>query len=290
MSIVQTQLAPVYDNYALDENLEPNFVRVRAPNQNFLYINSEQQRDDEDPAYFITKLDLPLNRVSRITTSYFNIYNVTPNINERNNNAIISVNSVLYNITIQEGNRLTIVDRWTAIMNQLAISVPGLTFTVVLSPRYANTALVTITSAHTMRVISGSMVSKGRYLLGLNTTNTGPGTPAAIWNFSAITDNYTRWIDVLSNEITSYSKLRPGGFRIQPGHLFRLFINDAGSRFNNYIYFTNETPALEWINFNSSRSIENIDIRLVDEFGDNFYVPRQEWPSFNISILFLCQL
>jgi hypothetical protein len=288
--ITQTQLAPVYDNYALDENLEPNFVRIRAPNQNFLYINSEQQKDTEDPSYLVTKLDLPLNRVSRITTAYFNFYNVTPNINQRNNNVTILTNTGFKTFTVPEGNYTTIVDRWTAIMAQLAIADPGLTYNVISSPLYANTAQVTLLAGANMRVVSGSMVECGRYLLGLNTTNTGAGITQAVWNFSAITDNYTRWIDVLSNEITTYSKLRPGGYRIQPGHLFRLFINDISSRFNNYIYFTNETPALEWINFNSSRSIENIDIRLIDEFGKNYYIPLQHWPTFNISILFLCQL
>lgn len=290
MSIVQTQLAPVYDSYALDENLEPNFIRVRAPNQNFLYINSEQQRDDEDPSSFITKLDLPLNRVSRITTTYFNMYNLTPNINVRNNKVTISVNGTLYSMVVLEGNYTTIVDRWTAIMIRLSLTVPGITYTVTSSTLYANTAHVIITSGHTIRIVSGTLVDKGRYLLGLNTTNTGIGLESNSWNFSAITDNYSRFVDVLSNEITSYSKLRPGGYKIQPGHLFRVYTNSIDSRFNNYIYFTSDAGSSEWINFNSSRSIENVDIRLVDEFGENYYVPVQHWPTFNITIVFLCQL
>lgn len=282
-------LAPVFDSYATDENLEPNFVRTRAPNQNLLYINSDQQGDTENPAYVVTKLDLPLNRVSRISLSYLSFRNYTPNVIEgRNDTFIFSVNNNIYTITVPEAN-YSLLQRWQVAIGRLTIALPTFTYAISLSTQYANTVEISsFGSGNSFRIIGGNAVEKGQYMWGLNDTNSGPGSEGTNYKFTSFTESYTRWVDVCSSELIQYSKIRTGGFRIPNGHILRYFLNTAV--FGSYEYAEFDVNSNSWNNFNASRSLQNIDIRIIDEFGELYYVPKQCWGAFNLSLVFICQL
>ncbi len=120
--------------------------------------------------------------------------------------------------------------------------------------------------------------------------------------YGACQFQYSRWLDVVSPELTQYSKLRNQGTATSSGLLFRLY-NDGVQKIG--VENTLFGGIQQVINMRKDESISFISVQMLDEYGDLYHVPkgsvtfnpanvnieREEWPSNNgLSIGCIAQL
>lgn len=269
-------LAAVSDEIQLDENLEPPFVRVRDTNSQFIEIDSSKNPPTNNPSQLSVLLDRSMPRVNRLSIVFFAFRNFAPNINPRNNVFTFIRGGVPFTATIAPDQNLTGLARYTALVTAMnvATGVPG-EFTVVAHPTYVQTFIITNTLANLWRFnyISNGVV-RGRYLWGINQLNYAVGTDAVVHILSFYTESYSRYIDIISYELTQYTKIDISGVNVPAECIFRYFLTDVTYGQSAFIGF-NQTPSL---NYDRSRAIVSIDINLLDEFGELYYVPNQQWP------------
>lgn len=281
-------LAPVSDDIQLDENLEPPFIRVRETNSQYLLINSNPNKNipAQNPSDIILTLDRGMPRVNRLAFRSIQFINLSPNINPRNNIFNFFRNGVAFTATITPNQNFNGLLRYQALVAEMNIATgtPG-EFTATLSPTLVNTITITNTLANTFRFSNNSNgVMKGQYLFGFNISNFGLGTDATSHVLSYITDNYTRYFDITSFELTQYTKIDSSGVNVPAEALFRVFLIDNGTTDygNNIIVSPSTLPP--FLNYERSRSISTVDIKLLDEFNEVLYIPVQYWYVFTMFI------
>ena len=286
--IAKVILEPVFDSTVTDTNLEPNFVRVRAPNSAYLYLNNDAQLDTENPCDVVTKLSCSMSRISRLAAYHFHFRNFSYNVNPYNNSGRFAVGGILYSITIPIGS-YTPAGRWTAILTQIAAQVAGFTFTVSIDPIF-NT-IINVTASIPFSAYDGHIVSCGRYFYGLNPTNSGPlALDRLSYSFSIqLANSYTRYIDICSTILTMYMKIPQRAFNAPGSLMFRWMIDDSDFPIGEFVDTLTDSQDAAWINYNPTQNIDNVDIQLRDEFGNLYYIPQSAWASFDMSLVVLCQ-
>jgi hypothetical protein len=281
-------LSSVSDEIQLDENLEPPFVRIRGSNSNFIYIDLSSKSDPSiNPASRICNIERGAPRINRIRVNYISFRLFSPNINPRNNVFVFTRIStgITYTITLAEQNSIGLA-RYTILVNAMNTAVGGPVFVLSTIASCPNTYSITDVGGSWYFSSTSIGARNGRYLWGMNTTNTGLASAGVGQIFTYFTENYTRYIDISSNELTQYAKLDPSGYDLSDQVLYRY--NITSTNFGDYEFAVTTDTAN--INFDRSRSLQTIDITLTDEFSQLLYIPRSAWGCFSFSITFIGEM
>lgn len=278
-------LAPVADVIQTDENLGPQFVRIRHGNNSSIFLNTQTAKNiSQGGAKFSlgTGHNLFVTKIKRFAAQYLKLLWCVPNVNIRNN--IVSfwssntggIGGMLHTVTVPEGFYAGSIPLMAALQTALntATGASGLTFTITVS---------------TLNQCSASITTAGgdfafNTTVNVQTTSTGILRGRPLWNLpreqvlnssknaGPIQLFYTEYIDIASFALHQYTKnpsYSDNGIR--NGQLFeRIHITDPTQPseigFQKFI--------LQWINFNRNRSLNDIDITIYDQFGDPVYIPQ----------------
>lgn len=276
--IPRVVLSSISDEIQLDENYEPPFVRKRAANSNYVYIDlSIGSNPNTNPASRICKVDRGVPRINRLRLAYLAFRYYSANINPRNNVFTFTRVStgITYTITLPEQNSLGLL-RYTNLTAAMNTAVGLIVFTVGPNLVYPNTFDITDAGGPFYFDPNSIGVKNGRYLWGFNSTNTGISNANVGISLTYTSENYTRYIDIRSNELTQYSKLDPAGANLSDTVILRLDnINSILGRYETLLL-----PIEVSLNYDRSRSLDTIDIQLEDEFNQLLYIPQFAWGSF----------
>jgi hypothetical protein len=119
---------------------------------------------------------------------------------------------------------------------------------------------------------------------------TDPELTRLQYPFGACEFQYSRWIDIVSPELTQYTKFKNQGTSARSGLLARLY-NDGTQKVGvENVFFAGEQ---QHINMRKDESLNIVTVRLLDEYGELYYVPTgaitidplnplvlpQDWPN-----------
>ncbi len=297
-------LTPIADIIQTDENLGPQFIRVRHGNNSSIFLNTQTAKNiTQNGAKFSLGVghNLFATKIKRFSVQYFKLLWCTPNVNIRNN--VLSfwssntggINGVLHIVTIPEGFYNNSATLMVALQNALntVTGASGLTFTITVDP--LNSCSASIATA------GGSFAFNITLNVNINSLGMLHGRPlwnlpqeqvlSSLKNAGPIRLFYTEYIDIGSFSLNQYTKnpsYSDNGIR--NGQLFnRIHLNDPTISSSTQ-YQINE---LQWINFNRNRSLNDIDISVYDQFGDFVYIPQYSTGTIepiSLSIVFLTEL
>jgi hypothetical protein len=286
--IPRVVLASISDEIQLDENLEPPFTRTRSGNTANLFIDVASGTPlTVTPADRICSAGTALSRINRLYLTFLSFRWFTPNINPRNNvfSFVWTITGQTYVITLAQNNLLGLA-RWQYLVAAMNTAVGIANFTVGPALFIPNTYTITSTAGTFYFNEGSSGVDKGRFLWGFSNLNTGPASVFAFQTFTYFTENYTRYIDVSSFELTQYSKCDSGGNAVPSDILIRYNVNTT--QYGQYEYSTITTPVS--INFSRERNITSVDIHITDEFNDLLYIVPEAWSTFSFNITLVCEM
>lgn len=280
-------LASISDEIQLDENLEPPFVRVRDTNSQYMHLENSQNVAGNYPYDVNITLDRSLPRINRLSFIHFSFRNFAPNINTRNNSFSFIAGGVSYTATMVADQNLLGLARYQALclaMNA-ATGNPG-EFTVAAGTLF-QTYVITNNLPRTWRFTYVSNgVKKGRYLWGINSLNYSPGTEALSHTLTYFQENYSRFVDLRSYELTQYTKTDISGTNIGSEVIFRDYIDDIAYGEYRVDRVINNVS----LNYDRSRGIAVCDMQLLDEFGELYYCPVLNYPSAIFQIVLIASM
>lgn len=273
-------LNSILDSEQNDQNLEPQFIRIRSNNTSYCYLDITDGTYIGSAKYNIggTSNDIFTSGIHRLAMQSCSFNINSPNINIYNNTFVFTTNGVnKYTVTIPEGF-YSATNGLAALVAALNGSGSGLTF---------STTLIVDSNLYRLTSVGGNFsflstpestgINRGRFCFGIR-----PNTPLS--NFLVIGSvlmYYTRYIDVNSSALTQFAKLLPGGKDVSRTNLCRLFF--PYNTTNNNGVFAIQAP-LQWYNFNPGYAIQSVDISLTDEFGLPLYLPSY---NYNFALQFI---
>lgn len=288
--IPRVVLAPVSDEIQLDENLEPPFVRGRETNSQLITILVQNKTSSRSPCDQIIDLTRTVPRINRLRITFISFRYLSPNINPLNNVIEFVRAGNLFRAILTPDQNLVGLPRYQALATamNLAIGIVG-EFVAAAHPTLANTYSIVSSLGVTWRFNNSATsigVQNGRFLWGFNELNYTPGTENIVQLLCSYTESYTRYIDILSYELTQFTKIDISGSNVPAECLIRYQINTT-------VYGTYEFAELNntgSLNYNRSKSIGSIDIQIRDEFGNLLYIPSVCFSSFVLNLTLLAQL
>ena len=264
-------LPPIADIESNDTNLEPQLIRVRAANQSFFLINTSarasgsQFRNIVPPVRKIYYTNVAIAKAKRLGVSSVLMRHITPNVNIRNNEVKFTIGAIQYTCTVAEGYYASDVDLMDALAVQMTAVSPNV-FTWVPLPRHKEVGHMNINAA-TFRFDPSKGVDNGGPLWNLPRDDIFEASKL----IGSIGLRYTRFVDFLSGTLTKYTKLGNTSNNLgNNGLIFRFDLADTLEP-QTIENFTNQVAFFNW---DKSDSINNVDITLIDEFGQEFYVPQ----------------
>lgn len=288
-------LTPISDEIINDENLEPQMVRIREANNSYVSLDNFIRSDSEEPFNLTLGGNQPLfaSKIKRFGLDYFSFLSNIPNVNPRNNILTFEYNlpGQRATITIPEGVYTTakqLLDEFIVQLNTVT-GTTGLTFSYTQPQDTAGTVIqpycATITAVGgTFRFydlstgLTSPMTERGDHLIGLSKNNTFTASKKV----GQIHLIYTRYIDIISFAFLQYTKNPNVNNDLGANnHFFRLYWWQAGE-FQNF-----GTYNIGWTNYLSSQTLTNIDLRFIDEYGDDLYAPdcHQDGTKSNLTFL-----
>lgn len=275
-------LTPV--NSSIYNNNEPQIVQLRTPNK--VYRNYDSRWGNE--AFNQNPIDMRISTrttigdnssalvkgANRVSVVSFGFYNTIPNINPRNNQIILfsEASGTTHTVFIEEGYYPTSDDIISAIEDTLnSISVAtGLTFSY--QPFYPGPSkMYTLTAVGGGFRILDTCTAVTRGFITYN-FESNPFNSASI-TVGPILGYYTRFIDVLSDNITQFSKnTAVSNNNSQNNQIFRAFTS-AEPGTPKLISRVTNNDLVTTLNFNPDYTLYDIDIKLIDQFGDPLYIP-----------------
>jgi hypothetical protein len=231
-TLPQVILAPVLDEIqANDSNLEPPMVRIRAPNSAILSLDSSADAIGSSSNFIVGGGDQPpiaTRRIKRIAMTSLSAALNTPNVNARNNTLVFRCSTTAFAIdhvaTIHTGYYYDVPTAINGLLLALNFCTPaaGLAFSTIAydptslaSDPYRRRLQTPVGTSFTFGPNSG-MALYGKYLFGIPFL-TPIGAPIT-WTaqYAAQASNNlpigqillqsTRWIDITSTTLTSYTK------------------------------------------------------------------------------------
>lgn len=275
-------LHPVNSEVYKNQNLEPQLVTEKVPHRAILYM------DSQDCTLQLNKVDIIMSTVKRVGESYSTLaYNISrisvssvginyiiPNINERNNTITFfsSASATFHTVSIPEGfytNATNIINAIVTALNT-ATGSSGLTFSQTAVTGFPTTFNLNSAGGNYYFDLSCSAIVKGYQLFCLPTNQ----TPTNTKKVGAISGWYTRYIDICSDTIVQYAKIKTLTTGKANNLVIRLFVDDpttphvigffSGGRF--------DTQEISY-NFLPTVPINYVKFILRDQFGDQLYVP-----------------
>jgi hypothetical protein len=284
-------LPSIDDSKQNDQNLEPQYVRIRSNNMSWIALDSNDKRITNP-----TPQDCVDFSLSNITTRKIKRFGLEsafynwpiPNVNTRNNiiTFFSSFSSTTHTVTLTEGFYQTLTALSTEMQTQLnsVAGASGLTFTLSIPANLGYVLDMTTVGGSFYFTDTCKFITKGLHLLHMpsgvtkltNSLRTGQADL-----------QYTRWFDIVSFQLDQYNKnpftsSRNGEqnivARIYMGTAQTPWIPDYGYR----DYLQNN---IRYVNFNRDQSLANIDFKVYDEFGDPLYVPTNSEFGFNMILM-----
>lgn len=267
-------IPPVASGIYTDESLEPQFITQRSNNNGNIILDSKNRSILQAPNSFNIGYGTAFfgSRYKRIAFSKLAMFYNTPNVNATNNIGQFSASGIIYTFTIPELH-YTFTTLATALQTALNAAGSPLTFTVTTN---ASTNNYTISATGTYFFITSSpLVARGISLLALSTSQ----TPTTSKNTGQVMLMYSKSIYVVSDSINQYTK-NPS-FSSGSGQIAFLasydltdsdYIPGTGVAPGKYISSDIASPP-RWINYESKQNLTDIDIRIVDDYGNLFYIP-----------------
>lgn len=268
-------LEPVNSNLYSNTNLEPQYVTIRKPNTATIYLDSqdcvlELNKVDMDMSTIKQSRETPTSLasgISRLSVRSVGINYITPNVNLRNNVLTIfsSVSGTTHSVTLPEGFYTTsqiLIDAIVTALNTLSGS-SGLTFNRTTD----------IGDIYFLNSVGGN------YYFDLNCSAVKYGYQLYALPTDQILNNrkrvgsmalyYTRYIDICSDTLTQFAKLRSATTGNRNDLLVRVFVNNA--TLPHVIGFYDAVG--DNYNFLPSYPLNTIHFTLRDQFGNTLYVP-----------------
>lgn len=290
----------------------PQQIRIKKSVTTFVSLESINEKDTavDTPQNVLFKTDISILRAKRVGVSSFAMAFNTPNVNIKNNvlafrtstnNGNTFVDKV---VIIPEGFYVTpdeLIDEMIVQMN----AASGLTFSrdpavPFQSNRNVVLRLTDIGQEYVfldksiLKLSSGdpgfstvvtsvdqlSMMEKGEPLVNLpRLSEFPPNGPLLTTDFTetkligSINLQYTRFVDVVSKKLTNYSTVNNSSNSTFNGNLiYRLYLKssfESGIQPNKII---SNQIITRYINHNPQVDIREIDITIIDQFGELFYV------------------
>jgi hypothetical protein len=273
-------LAPISDEQQTDRNLEPPFVRIRDGNESFVYADSEARDDRTSQNDYILgggDRQFYARKLQRIALEGFQVALSTPNINARNNTLVFhsAVSDTDYGVTIPEGYYSNVASAAAALETALNLAeIPsGLHFTITVDPLNPFKLNINAAGGAFHFEPSSPMITHGRYLFNLpsETVDTTSKTAGAAFLM------YSRYFDIVSNAFTEHTKNPNTSNTRAPNALVkRVFLDGAGGiggvPISGISSTISEAGAVS-TNYDRTRALEVLDIRILDEFKEPFYMP-----------------
>lgn len=264
-------LAPHSPSIFADGVKEPQYITSRRPISAWVHLSSTDAEPDADKTdCVIGNSGILASNFNRIRINGFScIWNI-PNINPRNNTFkfITDAGPTIYTVVLAEAwwdrenpaSAGLIADELIAGMN--AAGSP-LTFAKTVDPRYPNTFTIAATTPNTFAFVDCDAITKGLQMYGLRKT------PLALTHqLGPMNMMYTQYVDIKSDTICKYAKMRPvTSGKINP-IVLRAYVGGTewGSNFQSIIQYT----AFNW---NSTEPLYRVDVKLFDQNGDQLYCP-----------------
>lgn len=253
--------------------LEPQTIGIRPSNTSTSSIVV-----DKDPAVsdrvrgILQSGTLFATRVLKLSVKRMFINTITPNVNERNNTVtFFSTNSgVEHTVTIIEGfyNTVTaLMDALVAALNT-ATGASGIVFSHLVPATNPIISVLTAVGGSYHFNVASTTITRGEFLYNLPTSQADTLTKTV----GAISGLYTRWVDLVSQSLTQYTK-NPNTSNVQGnnGLVHRLFV-DPDANAEDFIQEIVEN--LVWWSWNTGNTISNFDFELLDEFSELYFVPQ----------------
>ncbi len=296
-------LANINDSVVDDPNLEPQFVRVRAPNSCRIYLDSQVVRLETNPANILISSissagqspQTLLDRVRRVAVSDFTVYYNSPNVNPRNNTVSFFIDTGAgintYTCIVDVGYYSDSADLMTALTD----AMNGIAFPYVFlpAPNILTFQSYSITTSAPWCFDANCVgVTKGAQLWALPFSYRN-NLFSTTWHTGSQYLQYTKYIDVVSNSLSQYTKkpsVSNNDLSFNP--LYRAPIDNYGKN-------TDSVINLSWFNFYRDAALTSIDVKLVDQFGDELYlqpsnavggVPSDDNNGFFWSLTLLAEL
>jgi hypothetical protein len=262
---------------------EPQMVQLRATNQAVIYLDSEKSANQQNKTKMIlsskqNNTDIPhilYQNVQRLKFYSGGINWVTPNVNIRNNEIIFysDVSLELYTVTIPEGfydTQVKLMDALIVALNSVT-GVSGLTFGYIQKPLFPKTFILSAVGGNFYFDLSCAMIKKGVHLINLPKSQTLTNEKIV----GPINLYYTRYVDLISSQLNQYSKVISRGNDGNSNIVFRYFTSGRAPENSGVpqLLVREGQQILSVFNTLKDKSIRQIDFELVDEFGEELYVP-----------------
>lgn len=234
----------------------------------FLYIDASFAKNNNNNSF---EIDMDLKKINSISIIEASFFDLTPNINIRNNHLAFFRQSdgERFSITIKENYIKTGGDLISVLISLLNKSNSGIKFfSAPLSEYYPQTFAITSSESFRWDKTS-SLIQKGEFLINLMKS----GSEDVFSKFKYVGPmflQYTRFVDICSVSLTqkAINKSVSNSSKSNNGLLIRIYFD------NDIAPIRRTLPILVPVWFDcSDRTRPYFDIKLFDEFGDLFYVP-----------------
>lgn len=272
MSIQSVLLPPVQSAQYQDESLEPQFITQRATNGGTIILDSKDRGSGQAPNNFTINQQLGY-RYKRLAFSKLSLFYNTPNVNQINNQVSFVVSGITYTAIIPE-LQYTYTTLATALQTALNAAGSPSTFTVTTNASTRNYT-ISATVAYYF-VLTSPMIRYGISLIALPQSQ----TPATSKNTGQVMLLYSKAIYIVSQSVSQYTK-NPS-FSSGQGQLS--FLAAYSFTDNDYVLNTGVTPGIfvssdsaippSFINYESTQTLTNVSIQLLDDYGNLFYIPE----------------
>lgn len=256
------------DRYLIDRTTNTYLVNP-AINPNNILINNQKT--------------LGMGAIKRIALTELSFPFTTPNVNETNNTLWIEGElGDIYYCGVPE-NFYTQSELATALEDALNNNLidyqtgqagdPFGTWSVSVTPK--NTFTITTTGTVSFQIINNPNINKQSLMqvMGFNVLE-NISQIATSYTSGYAPMYYTRYVDIVSNTLTKFQNIKDAQTQqYYSDQVYRLYIDNPlePSIINKVI---SNPKFIEW---NENQFITSIDIRLLDQWGQPFYIPKPNW-------------
>lgn len=271
-------LDPVTPQRYKDDGKEPQYVTFQYQNQGEIYLDSQTSIDKIGPANMIlstrkttdSQQNLLFTNISRVSVQSIGFNFISPNVNPRNNRIVVfsSFSGSFHQVDLIEGFYNTtdlLIDHIVTRLNTIT-GLTGLTFSRVAVPLMPGAYTLSSAGGNYYFNLDCSAMVKGYQLYNLPRDQT-PTSSKIVGVMSLI---YTRYIDFVSSQLTKYAKVPSRTTGYSNNIIERMYIDDS-----TYPHVVAQyEPGSSIFNYKPTDSVSSIDIKLLDQFGDELYVPQ----------------
>lgn len=269
--------------YQTNDN-EPQPVTIKEPSSAWVYISSKDSPPGQRANNFLVaasgiQLFKQASRVVPIGTGIFNWY--IPNVNPTNNviEFFSSVTSLTYTVSVPVGFYSDTTVLATAIVTAMntVTGSSGLTF--------SQTAIALFPGAYTLSAVGGNwyFVAGCLALTQGDTVFQFPTDQVATASkkIGPMPLKYTLWVDITSQTLTKYAKMRSVTTASKSQIFLRAFM--GGLDWGNTTYTSDLLELLQFA-FRPQEVVTSIDIQLYDSHGNLLYIPDDLDLVFQLTI------